>query len=770
MNIEQIEKFVRINNRQAFLLDSIPVYYPGTKKYIDFWKQEKKYCIEGKWCIDHLDQSQDKGFWRWMPGALYFYVNYGSIIHNDKATGYNIGEVTRPVLRDVEWELFYNYYECMGFSGFMDDDEYTSDAKILEVSSVDDLNLNIKQDRCLLNKKGELKKYISARENLRRLHNQPKGIALFYNKIRNLFLIGTRGFGKSFSVGGGIVAHRFLFDGLELSMEPYSAEMSKPQHEIVVGAAYSDKSADTLEKFKLSIDNLPGSYFDGKNNFPSPFAKMYKGTLKVNNGDNKFRHKYDINIGGKWVEKGTGTAIKHVVYPSHNPDSAVGGRFALSVVEEVGLMGHVLAVHGANEACQRISEKMGVTIYIGTGGNFDKIRESEIIFRDPIKFDILDFDDTYEGTGKIGWFMPRHYGLNQFKDEHGNTDLEKAHKYLMAERTKKFSGGNGSVNADKYIMSYPITPSEMFLSKKGNVFPLVELRERLKELRAGNKYHSLATPVELYWDKGVVKYKIDENNVLQPLWDTHSHNMYKNKEGAVLIYEFPKMINGIVPNNMYIIGVDPFKNDEDGDSLAAVYVMKNYEYALEGHGYSEIVAEYVGRPAFGGRNAINEIIEKLSLFYGATPGGIFFENNVGNIKDYFVKIKKSHLLALEPDYLLTNNTKISLSTKYGVSTSNKIVKEKIIEYLVEWLVEKRELDDDGRQLRNLDLIPSPGLIEDMIAFSYETNHDRVMGMAMAVIGLRAKYNEFKHQREEASVEKSMYSWLSKNPKLFKKVV
>lgn len=49
---------------------------------------------------------------------------------------------------------------------------------------------------------------------------------------------------------------------------------------------------------------------------------------------------------------------------------------------------------------------------------------------------------------------------------------------------------------------------------------------------------------------------------------------------------------------------------------------------------------------FLGKNAVNETLYKLSLLYGKAK--IYFENNVGNVKDYFEKIQRLDLLALQP--------------------------------------------------------------------------------------------------------------------------
>lgn len=90
-------------------------------------------------------------------------------------------------------------------------------------------------------------------------------------------------------------------------------------------------------------------------------------------------------------------------------------------------------------------------------------------------------------------------------------------------------------------------------------------------------------------------------------------------------------------------------------------------------GHNEIVATYIGRP-YEGVNAVNEILYKLSLFYGNAK--IYFENAVGNVKDYFEKIKRLDLLAKQPVNVL--NRKASFNTTesviYGYPMSNEKIK------------------------------------------------------------------------------------------------
>jgi len=89
-------------------------------------------------------------------------------------------------------------------------------------------------------------------------------------------------------------------------------------------------------------------------------------------------------------------------------------------------------------------------------------------------------------------------GLNDFKDPMGNTDTEAARKELEGKRFKLQSSGGTSKALDSEIQNRPLVPSEMFLAKTGNIFPIAEIKNRLNTLERDNLYLSLEKPVELY--------------------------------------------------------------------------------------------------------------------------------------------------------------------------------------------------------------------------------------------------------------------------------
>jgi hypothetical protein len=213
----------------------------------------------------------------------------------------------------------------------------------------------------------------------------------------------------------------------------------------------------------------------------------------------------------------------------------------------------------------------------------------------------------------------------------------------------------------------------MFLTKAANIFPVMELRRRLSELQTDNLSENMETPIELFFDPeshyNGVSYRVNLNGTPINKFPWKEDNV----EGAIIMYEAPYMIEGSVPEGAYIIGCDPFRDNTGmGESFASIYVIKTSKFAST-VGANEIVACYIGRPYLG-VNAINEHLHKLSLFYGNAK--IYFENAVGNVKDYFEKIKRLDLLARQPVNVL--NRKASFDSResliYGYPMSNDKIK------------------------------------------------------------------------------------------------
>jgi hypothetical protein len=731
--------FIRIEERSRWLIGNIPNYHPDDPRHTNLWREYKKKCIEGIW-------EKDFDGWRYMPGNLFFYINFGILLHADEVT--KVRHKIKPYLRDLEWERSYMCLEAKGFSGFSDD-EYVTCCHFAKNPDSETLS---KLHKSCFKGDGTLKEYKHPREYLRGLHSQPLGKPLYNNNASDTFELGARGAGKSYYYSLAINLYELLFDGAK----EYTEETRKKPAttEIIIGAAISAKSNEFCAKIKLAMNELatnpelgcwgkPGD----EDYQPSPFYKDMAGSLEPNNAKTPYIHKYSKKVNGRWVDGfGTGSKLIHVSFTKENPEAAAGQRAARITLEEVGLVENLLNVISSIEPCQREGDfKFGSTHYLGTAGNIDKIIESRIVFTEPEGYSVLAYDDIWEHTGKIGFFIPAYYANNSFKDKNGNTEIEKAKAFYEKRRVNA-----KKVSAQKYdgeLMNYPLVPSEMFLGREGRILPITELKEREKQLLLHNNYKKIGTAIDIYFDSSKltgVDYKTLENT--EPIYEFPTKRD-ANIEGCIVMYQPPIEVNGKVPNDLYdLIGFDPYvsENLQDGESLGAVYVMKNPKYLSMGYGGNEIVCGYVGKHSLG-RTRFLENVEKIMMMYGNPLQGLWFEGNRGDyVKGYFEKKYKLQHLCLRPNIekgVRVINRPIS---EYGWITGNKISKIQLIDMLAEWM--KEETIIEGVSKRNLERLPDIALVRECIAFDLDKgNYDRIMALVGCVVGLREKVNQYEKQ-------------------------
>ena len=432
--------FPIIYSLEGAIESSHPVLHPDTTQYMRYWEEQEKYCIEGKWILDN--DAQNLGGWRYLPGNLYFYCNF-CIIKDEDDSG-NTVAIIKPLLRDVEWMLSYAWLEARGFSGFEDDEEFTCNKMVKkleeggELNNKEKINLN-KQGKYLFKPDGTYKTFVPAKDYLYTTKKKSLGKPVYGNSALNLFILGPRGWGKSYYAGNAVILHEYTFFGKKFADDSYYEDPAGV--EIFVGAAIAEKSNELLSKMADSHSHLQknfGSYGEYESFKPGFFYRNSKGGLGPNNGKSPFRHEWEDQLGAQYVKAGTGTSIKHGIYTKQNPQAAVGTRPTVMVIEEVGLVGNLLDVRAANETCQIRRNKFGSSFYCGTGGNMEKITESKIIFENPDTYNFLGFKDTFENRSRpIGFFLPAYYVDSDFKDELGNTDLEASWDQEMWERAKR---------------------------------------------------------------------------------------------------------------------------------------------------------------------------------------------------------------------------------------------------------------------------------------------------------------------------------------------
>lgn len=508
-------------------------------------------------------------------------------------------------------------------------------------------------------------------------------------------------------------------------------------------------------------------------NTPFRHGRLVKGEQKgyIESGE-------IARVGGRDIKVGYRSSIQVLTF-TDKPAKAAGKSATRVLFEEGGTFTNLKLAYRFTEPLFRDGKRMvGIPIIFGTGGDMSAMTQDFCdMFYNPANYGLKSYKNIYDtdGVGTCGlfidemWYRPgRIYIKDQeyeLVDKNGNPCRWAAELDLDTER--ELSRKN-KADFDVLITQKCKTPREAFLVPDGNIFPTADLNERLSRLKSEENYKHLATPGTLVFSDDAsaingVKFIPDVEGALHPLFNYPSR-VGENRTGCVVLYEAPIRIEGEVPSDMYIIGHDPYAvNTDQGESLGASYVLLSNKYLKEG--FNKIVASYIGRPDGGNSMGVyNTNLEKLSLFYGGAK--IMFENSRGTVLEYFQKRKKLTLLMDEPGYVLTKVTgkKWSTSRIKGCTMEPPKMKQTMELYIYDWLLEERGHDINNIPIRNLDLIPDIGLLEELIRYNRELNCDRVVALGMLIIALEETFNKYEDKNQIE--EKDPLHFLRFNKKLF----
>jgi hypothetical protein len=667
-----------INNQEFLLKDSeipkTPVRFSADAR--EFWREMKRRCIEGYWVGG-----------KFMPPQLYFYVNFWNILLNKGKSKSKI--ISKPWLRDVEWEIFPSYLCSRGLSGF-------------------DGNLNIADTP-------------EAMFNFLKENNKSFGCPQYENDATDLMIMTARETGKSF-MASCLVAHEWLFNGAKRYVQSSDEIIDKTTANITVGAGDSKYSARLLVKTKMGLDILAsqGIEFAGKYH-PHPFFQSYSGSWSPGK---QIVAKYKKKVGGTWQEVGSMSTINHVSYKD-NDYAAQGSRNSLMIKEEIGMFSNLEAAREADkETMMTGTSKYGTCVYIGTGGDMERgTLDAYKMFYAPEVYDIMSFEDKWEQKGKIGLFIPATMRPNEYKDAQGNTNYDIALKHFEDEREILRGSKNGSAPLNAFIQYNPIKPSEVFLRTNVNIFPVSEIKEWLSELEVKRIYQDAEMVCELIFDdNGNVKPKL--NNELTSIRDFPLEKE-KDSNGAVVIYHHPDTDNdGLIPYGRYIAGIDPYDADKSTtSSLGSIIVLDRLS--------NRVVAEYSGRPRFA--DMFYENCRRLLLYYN---GIALYENEKMGVKQYFEKKKSMHLLMTQPKYIKDVIPNSTVERGFGMHM-NVALKDHGEILARDWLQEEYEPG-----MLSLRKIRSVALLKEMILYDSDNgNFDRVMAFIMCMYALQELHKQ-----------------------------
>ena len=676
-----------INNNNFLIAGGVPNYHPLFDSYERdlFWKGERRKCVEGYWSSG-----------KWISGPLYYYVNFHHI-KMQKGNSASQG-VSLPSFRDLEWELFFYYEECRGFSGFSGDDKYTCDRKYGP-----ELETAILLER-ITREEAATKIYMPAREYLRLIHSKNLGKPLYNNEAKHFISIQGRGSGKTYS-SSGISAHNFLFGGATDYDVYLDMKMAKTPlaSDTILGAIDTKYSEALVKNIKLAFEYYKGDYRVDKDEYHnSPLLPSFTGSLASN----------------KEYTTSSGSFLRHRTFKD-NPTAGNGTRANLCILDEIGFMYNIQEAWGALEAIQASELKKNLVIWgLGTGGLVSgrAALHAETVFRNPEQYNCITFEDIFENRGTIGYFVPYWKTMNEFKKgENFITDEPLARKAIELKRNIAKKGSDPRVYQTE-IINGPVVPSEAFLVLEGSYFPILLLKEQLAEVEGG-KYKKY-TEASFKGSISFTENREPEFNTVQDANVIRDFPLDRNadKSGCLELWVKPqKNDQGVVPYGTYIAGMDVVdKAKSTTDSLPSIFVMNRFT--------RQIVAEYTGRT--DNPNDFYETCRKLLLYYNAVG---MYEQNLPGLYTYFERHKCTYLLADTPFQLRNSDTfKEGTNTSKGINATGK-VNSTARDFIKSWLLEKISTNSETRVIET---IYSVALIKELIMWNPDGNYDRVSSLGM----------------------------------------
>ena len=279
----------------------------------------------------------------------------------------------------------------------------------------------------------------------------------------------------------------------------------------------------------------------------------------------------------------------------------------------------------------------------------------------------------------------------------------------------------------KVIAEVPITPAEAIIKTGVNLFPVIDLTERLNQLDNNPRELDDIYVANLILEKsGEVTYRPSDKKPIRT-FKSQDNKM----EGAIELMELPqKNKEGRVYSNRYILSCDPYDNDQaESLSLGSILVLDLWT--------DRIVAEYTGRPMFA--EDFYEIGRRLCLLYN---GRMNYENNKKGLFAYFQRMNSLYLLTDTLDFLKDRD--MIKSKQFGNNTKGTTATAAVNAYARtlcrNWLLQPTTMakkiqdgEDEEVILPKLFTLKNRALIEECIFYNDMGNFDRVSSLMMLML-------------------------------------
>lgn len=488
-----------------------------------------------------------------------------------------------------------------------------------------------------------------------------------------------------------------------------------------------------------------------------PMAKRYLDFLELNTdfGRGYLKEPFDhIKLGYKKPQEGN----KEFGYKSEiialsfrdNPDAAVGKDAVLIKLEECGKFPNLKAALDVTmSTLEDGSIITGQITMFGTGGTDDaNWKDFEEIYYNPKSYNCMVFDNVWDENARgngVGFFHPQELGDPAFVDEHGNSKQKDAwisNEVLRNEKKKTAT----SAEYLKFIGQRARCPQEAFASGSDNIFPAAEIIEQLNKIEHNPDYKYLPRVGQLVRGEKGIKLILNEELKMQGLKVHDGIFNFPLKAGQDVTGAYVEWISpfrdpaGRIPKGLYRLWHDPYAHDKDAvknikikDSLGVTYVYEQPNNITPGRG-DYFIGCYVGRPL-----RMDDYNENLLKACEYVDGQVMFENDRGDVKGFFAKAKKLHLLVNEPDLEWEASLKGKTGRGKGMNMTDKRKATAAI-YLRDWLLEKRGKDVFGNEKINLHYIYDAALLRELLKWNLKGNFDRVSALLVGMFDMKETFD------------------------------
>ena len=524
----------------------------------------------------------------------------------------------------------------------------------------------------------------------------------------------------------GLFLHEWLFGNVRRVVD-----IGKANNFTQFGMAAAD--SDALSK---SIANLDAAYYEfpGQFNFQvnkketikqwGPFFKITRGNWKVGSGGGEVEHILKLKKGGKIQIKGSKCQIALI---GGNKDRVFAGdRYRMIIIEETGFVKNLKAIYSATKDSVTIGKKqVGQIVMMGTGGLFELIGDSKEMFENPQTYNIFPIPNYWsKQQGKYcGLFLGKYLQAESFK-VNGNTDYVNALFDVVKDR-ELMKSTYDSISFSKEISFNPIYPKELLRPTTKSVLPTQELQDHLDHIVSSGLWEQISMIGSFGYNRsdGSVEFRLDKEKTLVPITKWGRDKDIQDATGAWVLYEEPPEF---IPEGLYYILYDPYKQSGSGTSLQSILVYKS-KYVGYGEGKAmedTIVASYIGRIPEMDRSYEEAI--KAARYFNAT---IFPEMNDMGFGEYVNRKNYNFLMQKTPVSLLktikgsTWRAHDRSAFNFGVKV-NEPMNIWSINRLANWLMEVIMVDDKGLPIkRRYQNIVDLRLLSELVNLDFENKVD-----------------------------------------------